>query len=89
MSIDYARAQRENPNLKAALTRAQKVSDPIKRRDAVVAACKKAVEAWEAWGAWPDGWALWQRALSDAILAAERAGNGGRILFKPVRLEEL
>lgn len=61
MSIDYARARREMPALKAALTRARKSGDPAKIR----AACTKAVRAWEEWGAWPDNWATWQVALND------------------------
>ena len=75
MPIDYARAKSEAPGLKAALTRAQKIADPIKRKDAVTVACKKAVKAWEAWGAWPDAWSRWQCALDDALLAASYAGD--------------
>ena len=73
--IDYERAKKNGPKIQSALTRAKNVSDPIKRKDAVIAACRKAVQEWNAWGAWPDGWALWQCALTDALRAAERAGD--------------
>jgi hypothetical protein len=73
--IDYERAKRNNPKLKAALTRAMKVSDPLKRSEAVIAACRKAVQEWNEWGAWPDNWSHWQRALSDSLLKARYAGD--------------
>lgn len=62
-TIDYARAKREHPKMKAMLTRAEKSGDPAK----VLAACKHAVAAWATWGAWPDDWSRWQRALDDAF----------------------
>jgi hypothetical protein len=61
--IDYARARREFPKQKAALTRAIKTGDVNKIR----AACAKAVAEWDAVGAWPDDWARWERALNDAL----------------------
>jgi hypothetical protein len=74
LMIDYERAKRNGPKLKSALTRAQKVADPIERKDAVIAACRKAVKEWEVWGAWPDAWSRWQGALRDAVYAAQLAG---------------
>lgn len=68
--IDYARAEREYPRQKAALTRAINSGDPRK----VLDACKRAVAEWQAWGAWPDGWHRWNIALGDANLAARRQG---------------
>lgn len=65
--IDYERAKKNGPRLKAALTRAKNVSDPIKRKVAVTDACRKAVQEWHEWGAWPDGWATWQVALREAV----------------------
>lgn len=62
MTIDYARAQRESPRLKGALTRAKNSGDPLK----VLAAVEKAYDAFDEWGAWPDGWAHWRVALLDA-----------------------
>lgn len=59
--IDYDRARREAPRLKAMLTRAGK--DPVK----VKAACLAAMDAWDAWGAWPDNWSTWERALGDSL----------------------
>jgi hypothetical protein len=84
--IDYERAKKENPKLKAALTRATKISDPIKRYKAVLTACEKAVQTWALWGAWPDAWSTWQRALNDATFEAQRAGAVNLYLQ---RLEEL
>lgn len=64
MPIDYERAKRNGPKLKAKLTRALKVRHVgDDRRDAVIKACREAVAEWEHWGAWPDGWARWQSAL--------------------------
>ena len=63
MPIDYARAKRAAPGLKAALTRAVKSGDVEK----IKAACRKAVAEWDAWGAWPDNWHTWQVALNDAL----------------------
>jgi hypothetical protein len=63
--IDYERAKRNGPKLKAALTRAKKVADPIARKAAIIAACLKAVIEWDEWGAWPDGWHLWNEALAE------------------------
>ena len=63
--IDYERMKRVFPKQKAALTRALKQSDPTKRRQAVVEACKTAVVEWDAIGAWPDAWSRWQCALRD------------------------
>ena len=86
MAIDYERAKKSGPKLKAMLTRALNVQkDATKpgeystlRRMAVLKACKAAVAEWEQWGAWPDGWARWQRALDDQY----------PVFFAP-RLEEL
>lgn len=69
-TIDYARAKREHPKMKAMLTRAIKSGDPQK----VVDACKRAVEAWATWGAWPDDWHRWNIALGDAYFSAQRKG---------------
>jgi hypothetical protein len=84
--IDYALAKKQNAQIKAALTRAQKKTDPKLRYEAVLAACKLAVKAWELWGAWPDAWSRWQRALDDAYYAAQRNGYWGSDC---PRLEEL
>jgi hypothetical protein len=84
--IDYERAKKNSPKLKAALTRAKSVRDPLKRYEAVTKACKKATQEWDAWGAWPDAWSTWQRALDDAHFTAERAGN---CFFNLPRLEDL
>jgi hypothetical protein len=62
-AIDYARAKREGPALKATLTRAIKSGDPNR----VLAACMAARAAWDLWGAWPDGWHRWNVALRDAV----------------------
>lgn len=61
--IDYERARRSGPKLKAALTRAVNSGDPEK----VALACKKAVREWDEIGCWPDNWSLWQRALDDCL----------------------
>lgn len=82
MPIDYARARRESPGLKSALTRAERSGDPQK----VVAACRKAVVAWNAWGAWPDAWHRWENALRDARYADLRA-NGTTTI--PSSLDDL
>lgn len=68
MSIDYARAQREFPKQKAALTRAVNKWRASGKADntRIVKACREAVKAWDEWGAWPDDWAHWQRALDDS-----------------------
>ena len=75
MSIDYERMKRVFPKQKAALTRAEKITDPIKRKDAVVETCRKTVREWNEIGAWPDAWSRWQSALYDALLAARYAGD--------------
>lgn len=62
--IDYERAKRSNPRLKAALTRAKKGGYA-----SVLDACKKAVREWDTIGAWPDGWRVWESALKDAAIA--------------------
>ena len=80
-TIDYARAKREAPALKRALTRAQKSGNPVW----VLEACRKAVKAWNAWGAWPDNWHTWNIALSDAAFAAARQG----IPNFPIHLDEI
>lgn len=67
--IDYDRMNREAPQLKAALTRAQKSGDPLKILDAV----EKAFDAWDEIGAWPDNWHTWNIALRDAAYADARA----------------
>jgi hypothetical protein len=69
MSIDYARAKRRGPGLKATLTRAMNRPES-ERYAAVLAACRAAVVEWSAWGAWPDNWHRWQRALDDAAFKA-------------------
>lgn len=70
--IDYALAKKQSGQIKAALTRAQKITEPKLRYEAVLAACKLAVKAWERWGAWPDAWSHWQCALDDAYYAYRR-----------------
>jgi hypothetical protein len=72
MPIDYERAKREGPKLKAALTRAAKTPDVAQRFERVKKACKQAVYAWEQWGAWPDNWRVWESALVDASNAYTR-----------------
>jgi hypothetical protein len=62
--IDYARAQREFPRLKGALTRAINAGD----WHGVVTACEKAFDAFDEWGAWPDDWHRWENALMDIAL---------------------
>ena len=84
--INYELAKRERASIKAALTRAQKITDPTARMYAVITACRKAVKAWEGWGAWPDGWALWKNALDDATYTARRAGVES---VNDIRLEDL
>ncbi len=64
MTIDYARAKREMPALKAALTRAKK-----KGPEAVLAEVERAFAAFDSWGCWPDSWHTWNIAKSDAELA--------------------
>lgn len=61
--IDYARAKKNGPKLKGALTRAVNSGDSEKIRTA----CLKAVREWDEWGAWPDDWARWQCALNDSM----------------------
>jgi hypothetical protein len=73
--------KRNGPKLKAALTRAQK-----KGYEAVLKACTEAVREWEQWGAWPDGWSLWQRAITDA--ANKHTRETGKFVNAP-RLEDL
>ena len=82
MPINYERAKKNGPKLKAALTRAQK-----RGYAEVLEACKAAVKEWEAWGAWPDNWSRWQRALDDA--ATKHNHTGPREYIQLVRLEEL
>jgi hypothetical protein len=74
MPIDYERAKKNGPKIKAALTRAMNITDPLKRKDAVIFACRRAVAEWNLWGAWPDNWSHWERALSDAQFMAQRTG---------------
>jgi hypothetical protein len=90
MSIDYARMQKSGPKLKAQLTRATKIVDPMKRYVAVKAACVAAVTEWNAVGAWIDDWSHWQRALDDAFYYAQRTYRlvDGREFFSQ-RLEDL
>jgi hypothetical protein len=85
--IDYARAKREGPKLKAALTRAINSGEPLK----VEAACRAAVTAWDAWGAWPDNWHRWNIALGDAAHAQRMAADpfASSPLTIPDHLEEL
>ena len=85
MAIDYARMQKSGPKLKAQLTRATKIADPMKRYLAVLVACKTAVTEWNAVGAWIDDWSRWQRALLDAAANLHSAG----VFFIVPRLEEL
>jgi hypothetical protein len=89
MSINYERAKRNGPKLKAALTRATKMTDPTQRKDAVLIACARAVQEWDVWGAWPDNWSYWQRALSDALLAARRADAFYYTSHTDIKLEDL
>ena len=65
--IDYDRMQRVFPRQKAALTRATKSGD-VARLARVI---REAIREWDEIGAWPDDWALWQRALDDAVGYAE------------------
>lgn len=63
---DYPAAQVMFRKQKAALTRALN----SKSVDAVVKACREAVQAWGKApfnGAWPDDWSRWQRALDDTL----------------------
>lgn len=66
MTIDYARMKKLHPLQKRALTRAKNIQDTEARKEAVRAACKKAVQEWNEIGSWPDDWSNWQRALDDA-----------------------
>ncbi len=84
--IDYERMKKVFPKQKAALTRAKKITDPVKCYIAILALCTKAVQEWDLIGAWPDAWSTWQRALDDATFAAQRTA-GTRVSLK--RLEEL
>ena len=84
--IDYERMKKVYPKQKGTLTRATKITDPIKRYRAVLALCEKAVQEWDVIGAWPDEWSRWQRALDDATFAAQRAGAVNLYLQ---RMEEL
>jgi hypothetical protein len=87
MAIDYARAKKVGPKLKAMLTRATRdITHPL-YLDRVKAACKAAVVEWDAWGAWPDNWSRWQRALDDAYIVHNRRYFDQR--STPKRLEEL
>ena len=91
--IDYALAKKQGAQIKAALTRAEKITEPKLRYTAVLAACRLAVKAWERWGAWPDAWSRWQRALDDAFFAYRRTLDIGDRLWDNTshcpRLEEL
>lgn len=71
MSIDYARMQKTIAKHRGALTRAKKQG-----YEAVLKACRAAVEEWNAIGAWPDGWHTWNVALGDA--SAQFARETGR-----------
>ena len=84
--IDYERMKKVYPKQKAALTRAKKIIDPVKRYIAILALCTKTVQEWDDIGAWPDAWSRWQRALDDATSAAQRTA-GTHVYHK--RLEEL
>jgi len=63
--VDYERAKRVHPKLKAMLTRALHVEGDKEKTAAVVKACTRAVQEWNLWGCWPDDWSRWQRALDD------------------------
>ena len=84
--INYERMKQVYPKQKAALTRAIKVADPIKRRDAVTKTCRETVAVWNEIGAWPDAWATWNCALRDAMTDAQYAGDRRPAVFQ---LEEL
>jgi len=71
MSIDYARAKREMPALKAKLTRAKNSQDPQKIADVV----EEAYAAFDRWGAYPDNWHLWQAALREAVSLHRSTGR--------------
>ncbi len=90
--IDYERAKKNGPKLKAALTKAGKITDPEQRFYAVKRACTAAVQEWNLWGAWPDAWSLWQRALDGAYfklqMVCTMSLNNERPTHCP-RLEEL
>lgn len=90
--IDYALAKKQSAQIKAALTRATKITEPKLRYEAVLAACKLAVKAWERWGAWPDAWSRWQIALDDAFYNMQRSPQWRErtpYTYFPPRLEEL
>ena len=90
--IDYARMQKSSPKLKVMLTRATKQTDPLKRYNAVLAACKAAVTEWNAVGAWVDAWARWQIALDDAFYNLQCSPQwraAGTPAYFPPRLKEL
>jgi GGDEF domain-containing protein len=66
---DYAAADKEYRQQKAALTRAVNSEDV----DRITTAVKAAVRQWEQPNRyWPDGWRRWQNALDDANLKAGR-----------------
>jgi hypothetical protein len=61
--IDYARMQQVWPKQKRALAAAVRTADA----DRIAAVCIAAIQVWDEIGAWPDDWALFQRALDDAL----------------------
>jgi hypothetical protein len=61
--IDYARMQQVWPKQKRALAAAVRTADA----DRIAAVCIDAIRVWDEIGAWPDDWALFQRALDDAL----------------------
>ena len=76
--IDYATMQREYPNLKAALTRAENKGDPL----AVVKAVERFVEVSDAVGCMPDDWPRWRNALEDAFDKFTRSEAGDDDYFE-------
>jgi hypothetical protein len=62
-SIDYDRMQQVWPKQKRALATAVRTGDANR----IAAVCVDVVHVWDEIGAWPDDWALFQRALDDAL----------------------
>lgn len=90
--IDYERAKKESPALKAMLTRAQHRADAESRWVYVKNGCIRAVASWNEWGAWPDNWSRWQRALDWAYIELQQTPDRQLINKRPTycpRLEEL
>lgn len=61
--IDYDRMHQVWPKQKRALAAAVRTGDANR----IAAVCVDVVHVWDEIGAWPDDWALFQRALDDAL----------------------